>query len=81
MWLEDGHLVADLVGNVSDLEHWHYDLFCAVPRDRGAWLDHPQVFAGFAADISGRFTRLVVPTMGEFHRKSGEVGDADPKPN
>lgn len=76
VWLEDGQLVADLGGNVADLGHWHYDLFCAVPRDRGAWLDHPQVFAGFATDLSGRFTRLLVPTMGEFRLKENE--DADP---
>ncbi len=81
VWLEDGHLVADLVGNVADLEHWHHDLFCAVPRDRGAWLDHPQVFAEFAADISGRFTRLVVPTMGEFCRKADGDQDEAPRPD
>ncbi len=77
VWLEDDHLVADLVGNVADLHHWHYDLFYAVPRDRGARLDHPEVFAGFAVDLSGRFTRLVVPTMGEFRLKEGDTAATD----
>ncbi len=71
VWLEDGHLVVDLVGNVCDLEHWHNDLFRGTARDQGTFLDHPHAWVRFADDPSGQFNRLIAPTIGEYHRRSG----------
>jgi CubicO group peptidase (beta-lactamase class C family) len=64
--VEDGRLAIDVIGNPCDAEHWHHELFRAVPRDPGIRAYHPEIFFRFEPDAAGRLTRLVIPTIGEF---------------
>ena len=48
----------------ADLEHWHYDTFRAVWRDRELGRD----FVTFATDVDGKVSRISVKDMGEFAR-------------
>ena len=70
VWLEGGHLVVDLVGNVCDLEHWHNDLFRGTARDQGTFLDHPHTWVRFEDDLTGRPNRMIAPTIGDYPRKA-----------
>ncbi|MBI1777548.1 MAG: serine hydrolase [Proteobacteria bacterium] len=64
-----GRLKADIVGNACDLEHWHWNEFRAVPKDRGVKLYYKELFLRFAADGAGALTRLVIPSLAEFRRR------------
>lgn len=66
--LAEGRLTIDVIGNPCDAEHWHRDLFRAVPRDPAIRSYHPQIFFGFEPDASGRLTRLNIPSIGLFTR-------------
>jgi hypothetical protein len=67
--LARGRLNADILGNPCRLQHWHWNEFRAVPLDRGVKLYYPQLFLRFAADDAGRFSRLILPSLGEFRRR------------
>ena len=62
---EGGHLVLRF-GDwaIADLEHWHYDTFRAVWRDREFGTD----FATFVTDVGGKIATLVVKDLAEFGR-------------
>jgi len=66
--LAGGRLTIDVIGNPCDVEHWHRDLFRAVPRDPAIRSYHQQIFFGFEPDASGRLTRLNIPSIGLFTR-------------
>jgi hypothetical protein len=62
---EDGRLVLRYgQGLLGDLEHWHFDTFRAVWRDRLLG----DALVPFALDARGRAARLTLPMMGEFRR-------------
>ncbi|MSP49818.1 MAG: serine hydrolase [Alphaproteobacteria bacterium] len=64
--VENGRMSIDVIGNPCDAEHWHRELFRAVPRDPGIRSYHPQIFFGFEPDPAGKLTRLNIPTIGRF---------------
>ena len=68
---EGGHLVLRF-GDwaTADLEHWHYDTFRAVWRDREFGTD----MVTFVTDVDGKPATLVVKDLAEFARA------AEPKP-
>jgi Domain of unknown function (DUF3471) len=51
-------------GLLGDLEHWHFDTFRAVWRDRLLG----DALITFSLDARGRAARLTAPMMGEFRR-------------
>jgi CubicO group peptidase (beta-lactamase class C family) len=62
---KDGKLVLRYgQGFLGDLEHWHFDTFRVVWRDRLLG----DALVTFALDARGRVARLTVPIMGEFWR-------------
>jgi CubicO group peptidase (beta-lactamase class C family) len=62
---EGGHLVLRF-GDwaTADLEHWHYDTFRAVWRDREFGTD----FVTFGTDVDGKIATLVVKDLAAFGR-------------
>ncbi len=64
--VEEGRLSIDVIGNPCDVDHWHREVFRAVPRDPAIRSYHQEVFFYFEPDPAGRLTRLVIPTIGRF---------------
>jgi hypothetical protein len=48
----------------ADLQHWHYDTFRAVWRDREFGTD----FATFVTDVDGKVSKVAIKDMAEFVR-------------
>jgi CubicO group peptidase (beta-lactamase class C family) len=67
--LEGGRLTIDVIGNPCDADHWHHELFRAVPRDPAIRSYHREIFFRFEPDPMGRMTRLVIPTIATFTRR------------
>jgi CubicO group peptidase (beta-lactamase class C family) len=65
----DGKLTIDVIGNPCDVEHWHHELFRAVPRDPAIRSYHSQIFFRFEPDPWGRLTRLVIPSIATFEKR------------
>lgn len=64
--VQSDRVTIDVIGNLCDAEHWHRELFRAVPRDPAIRSYHREIFFGFEPDVRGRLARLVIPTIGEF---------------
>lgn len=75
--VEHGRMTIDVIGNPCDAEHWHRELFRAVPRDPAIRSYHPAIFFGFEPDAAGRLTRLNIPTIARFRRRSAARSAAD----
>jgi hypothetical protein len=74
---KDGKLVLHYgQGFLGDLEHWHFDTFRAVWRDRLLG----DALVTFALDARGRVARLAVPMMGEFRRPPEPAPDGAAEP-
>ena len=61
-------LTIDVIGNPCDAEHWHRELFRAVPRDPAIRSYYPQIFFDFEPDPTGRLTRLHIPSIARFRK-------------
>src|SRR5262249_17896163 len=68
--VEAGRMTIDVIGNACDADHWHRELFSAVPRDQAIRSLYPEIFFAFEPDATGRLTRLVIPTIARFQRLS-----------
>jgi hypothetical protein len=68
--LENGKLAIDIIGNPCDAEHWHHELFRAVPRDPAIRSYHREIFFRFEPDPHGKLTRLVIPTIASFEKRA-----------
>ena len=67
---ENGRLSIDVIGNPCDADHWHHELFRAVPRDPAIRSYHQQIFFRFEPDPYGKLTRLVIPTIASFEKRA-----------
>jgi hypothetical protein len=70
VWVENGAMTIDVIGNPCDADHWHRDVFRAVPRDPAIRSIYPEIFFAFEPDAAGRLSRLVIPTIARFQRRS-----------
>lgn len=59
-------LEIDIIGNPCSLEHWHGDLFRAVPRDAVIASYYTEIFVRFVRDDHGPGFTLEIPTIGDF---------------
>jgi len=66
----DGKLHIDVVGNPCVAEHWHHDLFRAVPDDPAIRSYHQQIFCRFETGHGIGPNVLDIPTIGQFARSS-----------
>jgi CubicO group peptidase (beta-lactamase class C family) len=66
--VEGGRMTIDVIGNLCDADHWHRELFRAVPRDPAIRSIYPEIFFAFEPDPTGRLTRLNIPTIARFQR-------------
>lgn len=66
--VENGRMSIDIIGNPCDADHWHRELFRAVPRDPAIRSYHQQIFFRFEPDPAGKLTRLDIPTIARFTR-------------
>jgi CubicO group peptidase (beta-lactamase class C family) len=64
----NGRMTIDVIGNPCDADHWHRELFRAVPRDPAIRTIYPEIFFAFEPDALGRLTRLNIPTIARFQR-------------
>ncbi|MEQ9811908.1 MAG: serine hydrolase [Azospirillaceae bacterium] len=64
--LDGEGLTIDIIGNPCVLEHWHGDLFRAVPRDAVIASYYPEIFVRFAREDHAPLLRLEIPTIGRF---------------
>jgi len=65
---EGAHLVLRFgAWATADLQHWHYDTFRAVWRDREFGTD----FATFVTDVDGKVAKVAIKDMAEFVRADG----------
>lgn len=68
--MENGHLVARVGAPiVADLEHWHYNTFRAVARDRALG----KLFVNFALGTDGKVASMKVEGMTEFQKRPDPV--------
>jgi len=66
--VENGRMSIDIIGNPCDADHWHRELFRAVPRDPAIRSYHQQIFFRFEPDATGKLNRLDIPTIARFTR-------------
>lgn len=60
-------LSMDLFGNDCRLEHWHGDLYGAVPKDQVMRSLYDSIYVGFRGGSGSARPVMHIPAIGTFH--------------